>query len=232
MGHIVNYDAYSEKDQHSRSMKIVDAWIHELTAPLDKGIPTAYQIWQRAQEYLSIGDKRNAVRCQNLNYLLHNSSIPNTVRMGKEVHFGSGGLGVTLHALCEIGHGVVIGTHVTLGGRGGKKRSGAEGKAAFVPCIRDHAVISTGSKILGGIEIGTLSIIGANSLVVTDIPPLSIVVGSPGKVIKEITLDNCLPYKNTFLALRAVSKFDYIELVRATLTQKQRNSYHNSARSK
>jgi len=200
----------------------VNTWLEQLGATLDCGIPTAYEIWRCGQDYLKAGDKKNAMRCQKLNYLLHNSSIPNTVKMGEDVHFGSGGMGVTLHALSELGDGVVIGTHVTLGGRGGSKRAGVEGKAAYVPCIKDHAVISTGSKVLGGIEIGTLSIIGANSLVTSDVPPLSIVVGSPARVVKDITMDNCMAYKNMFLALRDFDKPAYVKLVRGALALKAR----------
>jgi len=202
------------------SNRSVDTWLNQLEAALDCAVPSAYEIWRCAQVYLKAGDKKNALRCQKLNYVLHNSSIPNSVKMGKEVHFGSGGMGVTLHALSEIGNGAVIGTQVTVGGRGRGKRVGAEGKSASVPLIHDHVVISTGSKVLGGIEIGTFSVIGANSLVTTDIPPLSVVVGSPARVIKEITLENCMAYKNMYLSLRAMDKKDYAKLIKAALLRK------------
>lgn len=202
----------------------VDIWLEQFGGSLDCAVPSAYEIWRCAQVYLKAGDKKNAMRCQKLNYVLHNSSIPNTVQMGEEVHFGSGGMGVTLHALSKIGNGVVIGTQVTVGGRGRGKRTGAMGKSVSVPLIQDHVVISTGSKVLGGIEIGTFSVIGANSLVTTNIPPLSVVVGSPARVIKDITLENCMAYKNMYLSLRGLDKQEYAKLIRAAILKKSRSS--------
>ncbi|WP_161495242.1 serine O-acetyltransferase [Advenella sp. S44] len=208
----------------------VNTWLEQLQVALDCAVPSAYDIWCCAQVYLKAGDKKNAMRCQKLNYVLHNSSIPNSVKMGDDVHFGSGGMGVTLHALSEIGNGVVIGTQVTVGGRGRGKRVGATGKSASVPLIGDHVVISTGSKVLGGIEIGTFSVIGANSLVTTNIPPLSVVVGTPGRVVKEITLENCMAYKNMYLALRGLDKQDYAKLIKAAILKKKALANKSSLR--
>jgi serine O-acetyltransferase len=46
------------------------------------------------------------------------------------------------------------------------------------------SIISTGAKILGPVTVGENSVIGANSVVISDVPPNSIVAGIPGKVIK------------------------------------------------
>lgn len=52
--------------------------------------------------------------------------------------------------------------------------------------IEDNVIIMTGAAILGNITIGHDSIIGAGSVVVDDIPPYSLVVGVPGRVIKNL----------------------------------------------
>lgn len=52
--------------------------------------------------------------------------------------------------------------------------------------IRDNVSIGTGSTIMGNVTIGENSIIGANSLVTTDIPYNEVWVGSPAKFLKKI----------------------------------------------
>ena len=52
------------------------------------------------------------------------------------------------------------------------------------PYIGNNVNIKAGAKIIGGVKIGDDVIVGANAVVVKDIPPHSIVVGVPGKVIK------------------------------------------------
>lgn len=52
------------------------------------------------------------------------------------------------------------------------------------PYIGDNVEIKAGAKVIGGVKIGDDVIIGANAVVVTDVPSHSIVVGVPAKVIK------------------------------------------------
>jgi acetyltransferase-like isoleucine patch superfamily enzyme len=52
--------------------------------------------------------------------------------------------------------------------------------------IRDNVSIGTGSTIMGNVTIGENSIIGANSLVTTDIPYNEVWVGSPAKFLRKI----------------------------------------------
>lgn len=51
--------------------------------------------------------------------------------------------------------------------------------------IGDECWIGIGSSILSGVRIGKHSIVGANSVVTHDIPPYSVAVGSPARVIKK-----------------------------------------------
>lgn len=109
-------------------------------------------------------------------FLLYNSSIPFQAKIGKGSRFGYGGIGVVIHKRVEVGNNVLIGSNVTIGGRSGK---------FAVPKIGDDVYVSTGAKILGDIVIGDNCIIGANSVVISDIPSNSVVVGVPGRVIKR-----------------------------------------------
>lgn len=52
--------------------------------------------------------------------------------------------------------------------------------------IEDAVFIGTGVSIVPRVKIGKFSIIGAGSVIIEDIPPYSVVVGNPGKIIKKI----------------------------------------------
>ncbi|MDD3185238.1 MAG: serine O-acetyltransferase [Anaerostipes sp.] len=88
------------------------------------------------------------------------------------------GHGVVIGETTVIGDNVTLYQGVTLGGTGNET-----GKRH--PTIEDDVMISTGAKVLGSITIGKNSKIGAGSVVVSDVPPNSTVVGVPGRVIKR-----------------------------------------------
>ncbi|MNM84001.1 Serine acetyltransferase [compost metagenome] len=88
------------------------------------------------------------------------------------------GMGVVIGETCEIGDDVVIYQGVTLGGSGKEK-----GKRH--PTIGNNVVIGSGAKILGSFKIGDQSNIGANSVVLKEVPTGSTVVGIPGKVVRQ-----------------------------------------------
>lgn len=88
------------------------------------------------------------------------------------------GMGVVIGETAEVGDNVTLYHGVTLGGVNIEK-----GKRH--PTIGNNVVIGAGAKVLGAIEIGTGSRIGANAVVVKSVPPQSIVVGVPGHIIKR-----------------------------------------------
>ena len=85
------------------------------------------------------------------------------------------GMGVVIGETAEIGEDVMIYHGVTLGGRSLEK-------VKRHPTVGDRVVIGAGAKILGPVEIGADSAVGANAVVVKDVPEDSIVTGIPGKV--------------------------------------------------
>jgi serine O-acetyltransferase len=88
------------------------------------------------------------------------------------------GMGVVIGETAEVGRNVTLYHGVTLGGVSIEK-----GKRH--PTIGDNVVIGAGAKVLGAIEVGKGSRIGANAVVVKPVPPHSIVVGVPGHVVKR-----------------------------------------------
>ncbi|WP_353462960.1 serine O-acetyltransferase [Mammaliicoccus sciuri] len=88
------------------------------------------------------------------------------------------GMGIVIGETCHIGNNVTIYQGVTLGGTG-KER----GKRH--PDIGDNVLIAAGAKVLGNIEVGNNVNIGANSVVLKDVPDYSTVVGIPGRIVKQ-----------------------------------------------
>lgn len=97
--------------------------------------------------------------------------------IGKRV-FIDHGMGIVIGETCRIGNNVTIYQGVTLGGTG-KER----GKRH--PDIGDNVLIAAGAKVLGNIEVGSNVNIGANSVVLKDVPDYSTVVGIPGRIVKQ-----------------------------------------------
>lgn len=88
------------------------------------------------------------------------------------------GMGVVVGETAVIGDNVLLYQGVTLGGTGLDK-----GKRH--PTIGNNVVIGTGAKILGNITVGDNSYIGANAVVIKDVPHNSTVVGVPGRITKQ-----------------------------------------------
>jgi len=98
-------------------------------------------------------------------------------------HLGPGlfidhGMGVVIGETTEIGANCTLYQGVTLGGTSLKKEKRH-------PTLGQNIVVGAGAKILGAITIGDHSKVGAGSVVVTEVPPHSTVVGIPGRVVQR-----------------------------------------------
>jgi serine O-acetyltransferase len=100
------------------------------------------------------------------------------------------GMGTVIGETAEIGDNVTLFQGVTLGGTGKEK-----GKRH--PTLQNNVVVAAGAKVLGNIQIGAYSKIGANAVVITSVPPYSTVVGVPGQIVTvrgkrlaEVNLDH------------------------------------------
>ena len=191
----------------------VDLCLHKFDDILNTGVPDIFQIWNRANKHYSNNEVVEAKKCERLIYFLHNSIVYADCKLGKNVHFAYGGIGVVIHQKAEISDGVLIGQNVTIGVTPGKFRLAGD-KRLYVPKISEHCYVAAGVRILGGIEIGSYSVIGANSVVTKDIPPLSVVAGSPAKVINTINSDNCLKYKGLFKFAEELSNDEFSSFIK------------------
>jgi serine O-acetyltransferase len=146
-------------------------------------------------EILAIWPGVHAVLMQRVAHALYEAGVPFLPRLiaglaraltGVEIHpaarIGRGlfidhGMGVVIGETAEIGDDVTLYQGVTLGGTGF-----ATGKRH--PTVEDNVTIGSGAKLLGPITIGHGSKIGANSVVIHDVPPNSTVVGNPGHPVR------------------------------------------------
>lgn len=88
------------------------------------------------------------------------------------------GMGVVIGETAIVGDNVLLYQGVTLGGTG--KETGKRH-----PTVGNNVVIGAGAKILGNIVIGDNSYIGANAVVIKQVPANSTVVGIPGRITKQ-----------------------------------------------
>jgi serine O-acetyltransferase len=116
----------------------------------------------------------------------HALAYVSRITTGVEIHpaanigdalFIDHGAGVVIGETAEIGDNVTLYQGVTLGGTGF-----ARGKRH--PTVDSDVVVGSGAKLLGPIHVGANSKIGANSVVIHDVPPNSTVVGNPGHPVR------------------------------------------------
>jgi serine O-acetyltransferase len=164
----------------------------DLTAAQDRD-PAARDIG-RLEILLTYGGVQ-ALLAHRVAHALHDSGVPfvphavanaSRVLTGVEIHpaarigealFIDHGAGVVIGETSEIGDNVTIYQGVTLGGTGF-----ARGKRH--PTVADDVVIGSGAKLLGPIEVGEAAKVGANSVVIHDVPARSTVVGNPGHPVR------------------------------------------------
>jgi serine O-acetyltransferase len=148
-----------------------------------------------ALEILALWPGVHALLAHRVAHALNEAGVPLAPRAiahgarmltGVEIHpaarIGRGlfidhGTGVVIGETAEIGDDVTMYQDVTLGGTGF-----ATGKRH--PTVQDNVTIGSGAKLLGPIDVGHGSKIGANAVVIHDVPPNSTVVGNPGHPVR------------------------------------------------
>ena len=102
--------------------------------------------------------------------------MPYTAKLGRRVRLWHHG-GMVLGAR-SIGDDVHIRQNTTFGAA-----AAAQPRA---PVIEDRVDVGCGACILGDVRVGHDSVIGANAVVIEDVPPYSLAVGVPARVVKRL----------------------------------------------
>jgi serine O-acetyltransferase len=136
-----------------------------------------------------------AILAHRVAHVLHQAGVPvapmalsyaSRAVTGVEIHpaarigedfFIDHGSGVVIGETAEIGDRVTLYQGVTLGGTGF-----ARGKRH--PTVEDDVTIGSGAKLLGPITVGHCAKVGANTVVIEDVPVDSTVVGNPGHPVR------------------------------------------------
>lgn len=108
--------------------------------------------------------------------IVYSARIPAEAAIDSSVHFSHNALAVVVTKESRIGPRCLIGTHTLLGSRW--PQSGG-------PCLEADVIVHAGAKIIGPVLIGRGSVIGANAVVLSDIPPYSLAAGVPATVKKS-----------------------------------------------
>jgi serine O-acetyltransferase len=164
----------------------------DLTAAQERD-PAARSVG-RAEILLTYGGVQ-ALLAHRISHALYEAGVPIVPRFlanvtkvvtGVEIHpaarigralFIDHGSGVVIGETAEVGDDVTLYQGVTLGGTG-------FGRGKRHPTVGSEVVVGSGAKLLGPIDVGDRVKIGANSVVIHDVPPNSTVVGNPGHPVR------------------------------------------------
>jgi serine O-acetyltransferase len=92
------------------------------------------------------------------------------------------GMGVVIGETAEIGDDVTMYQDITLGGTSPSVNSAAQKNKKRHPTLSDRVIVGAGAQILGAITVGAGAKVGANAVVVTDVPAGALMVGIPAKI--------------------------------------------------
>ncbi len=106
-------------------------------------------------------------------------------------------MGAVINIGAEIGEGTMVDMNAVVGARGKLGKNVHLGAGAVVagvleppskePCvIENNVLIGANAVILEGVRVGENSVVGAGAIVTKDVPPNTVVTGSPARIIKEI----------------------------------------------
>ena len=137
------------------------------------------------------------------------------------------GMGVVIGETSEIGNRCLLYQGVTLGGTG--KESGKRH-----PSLEDNVVIGAGAKVLGDIQIGTNTRIGAGSVVVKNVEANSTVVGIPGRIVHQSGVKinplahSALPDTEANVIRNLMERIDQLESEILSIRNSEKNKLKNS----
>lgn len=114
-----------------------------------------------------------------ISFAISSNAISAQAEIGEGTVFFHHGLGTVVHEKTVIGKECRVFQNVTIG----QKHSQFHQEDG-IPVIGDYVQIGAGACLLGNIKIGDHAVIGANAVVIHDVPENAVVVGVPGKIVR------------------------------------------------
>lgn len=140
-------------------------------------------LWHRAAHWL--WNRRwhlTARMLSHLSRLLTGIDIHPGARIGKRL-FIDHGTGLVIGETSEVGDDVTLYQCVTLGGVAPSIDSAAQANRKRHPTLANSVIVGSGAQVLGPITLGEGARVGANAVVVSDVPPGATVVGIPARIV-------------------------------------------------
>jgi serine O-acetyltransferase len=106
-----------------------------------------------------------------MNISMHGFDVPSDVEIGPGLYVPHP-VGVVIYAR-RLGANITLISAITIG----------MGRTLDFPVLEDEVFVGTGARILGGITVGKGAKIGANAVVLKDVPPGATAVGVPAKIV-------------------------------------------------
>jgi len=169
MGMISDIRTLKQKDPAAR---------HALDIILTHNGLHAVWYYRIAHFFWTIKLKLIARLISNIARLMTGVDIHPAAQIGKNFIIDHG-TGIVIGETAVIGKNVLMYHGVTLGG------TGNDCNVKRHPSICDEVMIAAGAKILGNIQVGYKSKIGANAVVLKDVPPYATAVGMPARIIQK-----------------------------------------------
>ncbi len=172
-----------------------------------------YTLFGEKEEVLSFLDEnKDKIKSHRIENAKRNSAIPMLNLIDIEARIEPGAIirdivtieknaiimmGAVINIGAEIGEGTMVDMNAVIGARGKLGKNVHLGAGAVVagvleppskePCvIEDNVLIGANAVILEGVRIGENSVVGAGAVVTRNVPPNTVVTGSPARVVKEI----------------------------------------------
>jgi len=199
--HDVTIAQHSTRDE-SGNLSVFKTIVADLRSNADPSRRTGIDYWSRVLGKAIFAPTVHVVILYRISSALYRWRITRPISFilrSMSVVWGS----TEIHPSVRIGPGfclihsvkVIIAAHVTIGedvrishgvSIGGDAGRGSRDTEIVAPVIGDHVTIGMDAIIMGPVSVGDHSVIGAQSLVIHDIPAYSVVAGSPARVIRRL----------------------------------------------
>ena len=172
IGVVARIDLSAVRDRDPACHRLIEPFLHFKGYHALQAYRISHRLWQQGREALAIHVQSQVSQAFSVD-------IHPAAQIGKGIMMDHA-TGIVVGETAIVGDEVSMLHGVTLGGTG--RETGQRH-----PHIGSCVLLGAGAKVLGNIQVGEGSIVGAGSVVVSDVPPCVTVVGVPARVVGKVT---------------------------------------------